>query len=118
MVAAPNPDAHEIAGKSIFGVYYMDPDYDPEGELYSKFIKLYRNEYNSEPAVPFHVASVIDSIELLQRYLDHNSFTKEGFQNFLDHELGEVCGYMGCYRLDSEGNSNLGFHSNQIVEKK
>ncbi len=116
MVAGPNPDAHTIAGKHILGVRFMDPNYDPEGVLYQTFIKLYRDTYSEEPAAPFHVAAVLDTIELIQKYLDENEFNPRRFQKFITEDLGKVCGYMGCYEIDSEGNSNLGFHSS-VIEK-
>ena len=115
MVAAPNPDAHAAAGKGIVGVYYMDPNYDSKGRRYLEFLSHYKREYNSVPAAPFHAASVIESLEHLQNFLDkYTHFDSERFRSYLHEEVGETCGYMGCYRFDEEGNSDLGFHLAKI----
>lgn len=118
MVAAPNPDAHAVAGRNILGVYYMDPDYDSDGIRFQQFMKIYRGEYSSEPAAPFHVAAVLESLELIQRFLDkYTHYNNDDFRRFLSEEIGETCGYVGCYRLDSHGNSDLGFHI-AVIDKQ
>lgn len=118
MVAAPNPDAHKIAGKHIVGIHYMDPNYAPNSKLYRDFLKLYKEEHNGTPAAPFHVASVIDSLEHLQNFLDiYKKYDSIKFKKYLLTKVGKHCGYMGCYSFDSKGNTNLGFHS-AIIEKQ
>ncbi|MCB0333794.1 MAG: ABC transporter substrate-binding protein [Bdellovibrionales bacterium] len=117
MVAAPNPNAHEIAGKHLLGVYYMDPNYDSEGERYQEFLARYTNRFHAQPAAPFHAASVVETLELLQLYLDkYMTYDKQGFQKYLLTEVGNRCGYMGCYQIDAEGNSDLGFHLAKITK--
>ncbi|MEZ4753845.1 MAG: ABC transporter substrate-binding protein [Bdellovibrionota bacterium] len=117
MVAAPNPDAHKIAGKHIIGVYYMDPSYGKDGAKYKEFIKLYKHEYGEEPATAFHVASVLDCLEHLQNFLDLNkNFSNTKFKDYLENKVGNYCGYMGCYTFDSDGNTSLGFVSSRILE--
>lgn len=118
MVAAPNQDAHQIAGNHIIGVYFMDPNYAADSQKYKDFLKLYQQEHKESPATPFHIASVIDSLEHLQNFLDkYKQYNSEKFQKYLISEVGEYCGYMGCYSFDSEGNTNLGFHNAVIKER-
>ncbi len=117
MVAAPNPNAHTIAGEHLLGVYYMDPNYDSKGQRYQELLSHYLEEFGEPPAAPFHAASVVETLELLQLFLDKNKgYEAKAFQEFLLSEVGTRCGYMGCYEIDSDGNSNLGFHLAEITK--
>ena len=117
MVAAPNPDAHLVAGQSILGVYFMDPNYDKDGNLYHNFNKLYLKEYKIPPAAPFHVAAVIESLDLIQQFLDrYKTYDAEHFKTYLLQEVGKKCGYIGCYSVDEFGNTNNGFHIAKITK--
>src|SRR5690606_34383728 len=61
-VAAANPDAAAIAGPLINGVKYMAPAYDVDGEEWQRFLSLYQQEYGKSPAIEFHAAGVVDSL--------------------------------------------------------
>lgn len=121
MVAAPNHNAHAIAGKAILGVHYMAPVYGANSDLYKNFIKLYQKRYNTLPSTPFHAAAVVDSLEHLQNFLDKNkTYDAEKFKRYLSTEVKQYCGYMGCYSLNSQGNSDLGFQAktiNRLIDK-
>lgn len=116
MVAAPNPDAHRVAGKYILGVNFMDPEF-ADSKQYHKFEELYIKEYGEPPTIPFHGAAVIDSLEHLQDFLDQNKqFDNQKFKTYLTNSVKDYCGYMGCYSLDDRGHSNLGFKANTITK--
>jgi len=109
-VAAPNPDAHKIAGSLIEGVYYMAPEYDRENSRLQEFFKLYREDHGRDPSIPFHTAGTVDTLDLLQKYLDQTaSFSKELFREFLLNRVKEYKGLMGTYSFDRNGNADLGF---------
>jgi branched-chain amino acid transport system substrate-binding protein len=109
-VAAPNPEARKVAGDAIKGVGYMDPSYDRENPRLKEFFKLYKEDHGHDPAIPFHSAGVIDSLDLLQAFLDKNpAYDKQKFIDFLLSSVKNYHGLMGTYSFDAEGNSDLGF---------
>lgn len=109
-VAAPNADARAIAGDSIYGVYYMAPEYDRENPELKKFFEFYRQDNGTDPAIPFHTAGTVDTLNLVQLYLDqHRSFDREDFQRWLSSSVKNYHGLMGTYSFDAEGNADLGF---------
>lgn len=117
MVVAPNIDAHKIAGDAMLGVRYLDPNYGKDSSKFVSFLSEYKKEYGHSISVPFHAASVLDSLELVQLFLNrYRVFETTKFKYFLEHELKDYCGFMGCFSLDKDGNSNLGFHP-AVVEK-
>ena len=114
-VAAPNPDAHKIAGAAILGVYYMAPNYDASNPRWQDFASRYYSDHGRNPPIPFHTAGTVDALDLLQKYLDETpSYSKEGFQQFLLTRVKNYHGLMGIYSFDAEGNTDLGFHLARI----
>ncbi len=114
-VAAPNPDAHKIAGDLIKGVYYMAPDYQKENPRLVKLFKLYQDKYKSLPGLEFHAAGIIDMLDLIQIFLDKNpEFNAQAFNKFLIEEVNDYQGVLGKINFDSEGNTNIGFKLEQI----
>jgi ABC-type branched-subunit amino acid transport system substrate-binding protein len=117
-VAAPNPDAYKIAGDALLGVYYMAPDYDRESPELQRFFGLYQQDHGRPPSIPFHTAGTVDTLNMLQTYLDkHPEYTRDGFKNYLLSEIKEYRGMMGVYSFDAEGNANLGFSLAQITRE-
>ena len=117
-VAAPNPDAHKIAGDLIEGVYYMAPSYAQGSPLMEDFLAKFRKDHQKDPAITFHSAGTVDTLDLLQLYLDQtDSFSKEGFVSFLLEKVKDYKGLMGTYSFDSEGNANLGFKLSRISKQ-
>jgi ABC-type branched-subunit amino acid transport system substrate-binding protein len=118
-VAAPNPQAHEIAGEAIVGVGFMSPKYDPSSEKWKKFVALYKSDYATEPAIAFHSAGVLDALDLLQLYLDkHETFDREGFADYLSSSVKNYDGYMGRFSFDSEGNADTSFEFRTIEKSQ
>lgn len=118
-VAAPNPDAHRIAGELINGVYYMSPDYDKQNPKLIKFFNHYRNEFNEDPPIAFHAAGIVDSLSLLEEYLKINdTYSPSGFSQYLVESIKNYKGLLGIYSFDKKGNSDLGFSLAQIKYDK
>lgn len=114
-VAAPNPDAHEIAGAAMDGVYYMAPDYDRNNPRLKDFLEKYHEDHGKDPPIIFHTAGTVDALDMLQIFLDeHPAYDKEKFAAFLSGRIKDYHGLMGVYSFDAEGNSNLGFRMERI----
>jgi branched-chain amino acid transport system substrate-binding protein len=114
-VAAPNPDAHAAAGELINGVYYMSPDYDRENPEWKKFLEFYRADHGVDPSIPFHSAGTVDTLNLLQDYLDGAKvYSRAGFKDFLLSHVKDYHGLMGSYSFDSAGNAKNGFRLQRI----
>lgn len=114
-VAAPNPDAHTIAGDAINGVKYIAPSYAGEQKGWSEFLKLYNQDHNQDPAIPFHTAGTVDTLDLLQSYLDRNrTFEQESFRQYLQTMANGYQGFMGVYNFDQNGNTDFGFKLAEI----
>ena len=117
-VAAPNPDARRTAGNAIFGVYYMAPEYDRDSPELKKFFALYRADHGKDPEIPFHSAGTVDTLNMLQSFLDQNPiFAKEAFQQYLLTRIKGYHGLMGNYSFDAEGNADLGFQIARIAKE-
>ena len=82
-VAAPNPDAHAIAGESIDGVYYMAPEYDGDSAAWKEFLERYKRDHTKDPEIPFHSAGTVDALNLLQEYVERPY--RYGYFNFGKH---------------------------------
>ena len=109
-VAAPNPDAHKIAGDLIEGVYYMAPNYAKDSDEVALFFDLYKEDHKKFPPIGFHSAGTVDTLNLLQDYLDSsNKYSREDFKNFLLNEVKNYSGLMGAFSFDEMGNADLGF---------
>lgn len=114
-VAAPNPDAHAVAGEAIIGTYYMKPRYNAESEAWKRFLEFYRQDYSKNPEIAFHSAGTVDALTMIEAYLDrHETFDREGFKQFLLSYVKDFAGLMGTYSFDAEGNGNIGFELSQI----
>ncbi len=114
-VAAPNPDAHAIAGEAMYGIYYMAPEYDRENSRLKEFVRRYRADHGHEPPIMFHTAGTIDALDLLQNFLDQNrTYDREAFAAYLLHQVKNYHGMMGTYSFDADGNADLGFTLAQI----
>ena len=117
-VAAPNPDAHKIAGQAMEGVYYMSPEYDRTNPRLKDFVAHYQADHGHEPPIMFHTAGTIDALDLLQSYLDKNpTYDRETFSAYLVTEVKNYQGLMGTYSFDADGNANLGFTMAQITKE-
>jgi len=117
-VAAPNPDAHAVAGELLEGVYYMAPVYDKENSRLGTFVKQYFELAGHNPQIMFHTAGTVDVLDLLQAYLDqHSSFSREGFKDYLLTKVKNYSGMMGNYSFDAEGNADLGFSLTTISKE-
>lgn len=117
-VAAPNPEAHTIAGELIEGVYYMAPRYDRHNPRLKEFFSRYRQDHGRFPPIAFHTAGTVDSLDLLQKFLDKTgAYSGEGFHDFLLNEVKDYQGLMGTYSFDPEGNARLGFELARITKE-
>ena len=115
-VAAPNKNAHSIAGELINGVGYMDPVYDSDSAEFKVFLERYKDTNAGEsPSVPFHAAGIVDSLNIFQNYLLKRK--SEDFAAYLT-KTKNYKGLMGTFSLDSEGNSDLGFKPEVIKYTK
>lgn len=114
-LAAANPDALAAGGEALRGVYYLAPEYDAQSEELLRFFEAYRNDHGHEPAIPFHTAGVVDTLNILQDYIiEAGGFEKSGFQRYLSERVKGYRGLMGTYSLDEQGNSDLGFKLSHI----
>lgn len=117
-VAAPNAEAHAIAGDAIYNVAFMAPSYDRENAELKQFLQHYRADHGVDPAIAFHTAATVDSLNLLQRYLDGGThYSREGFKSFLVTQVKDYAGLMGKYSIDEDGNANIGF-TRATIERK
>lgn len=114
-VASSNPDAFKIAADAMHGIYYMAPLYDQANPRLLEFLDWYKEDHGQEPAIAFHTAGLVDSLNMLQDYLDQNqNYDREGFKDYLLKNIKNYHGLMGNYSFDSEGNANIGFGVAQI----
>ncbi|MBX7137315.1 MAG: ABC transporter substrate-binding protein [Oligoflexia bacterium] len=117
-VAAPNADAHKIAGDAIVGIKYMAPKYDGNSARLKEFVEFYQKDHGHAPPIMFHTAGTVDALDLLQRYLDkYKQYDRERFQNYLVTEVKDYDGLMGRFSFDADGNSALGFEPAEIATK-
>ncbi len=117
-VAVDNPDARVAAGDLIYGVHYMAPAYDKLNPKLIRFIQEFNNDHGAEPAITFHTAGTIDSLDMLQLYLDENhTFDRAGFHDFLLAKIRNYKGLMGVYSFDADGNADIGFEP-AVIQKQ
>ena len=117
-LSADNPDARQAAGDAIYGVHYMAPAYDRANPKLVQFVEEFKQDHGAEPSITFHTAGTVDSLDMLQAYLDgSSSFSREGFHDYLLKQIKNYQGLMGTYSFDSEGNADIGF-TPQIIERK
>jgi len=113
-VAAPNHDAHAVAGQYIVGVYYMEPAYSEKNERRIEFFESFKAMHGADPSIPFHTAGVVDTLDLLSIYLEKNPvFDEAGFREFL-HSVEDYDGMLGTLNFDDRGNTAIGFRLNRI----
>lgn len=109
-VAASNPDAMAVAGSTLNGVKYLAPSYNKANPRLIRFFDQFKAEHGDIPAIPMHTAGTVDTLELLQSFLDRGTgFDKQMFHDFLLNEVGEYEGLMGRYSFDQKGNADIGF---------
>jgi branched-chain amino acid transport system substrate-binding protein len=114
-IAASNPDAFTAAGTAIYGVYYMAPSYDHNNPELKKFLEFFKKDHGTEPPITFQAAGIVDSLNMLQSYLDkHPSFNSTEYQQWLLQNIKNYHGLMGEYSFDNEGNANIGFTEAKI----
>ena len=108
-LSADNPDARTAAGDAIYGVQYMAPAYDRSNPRLVRFIQEFKEDHGAEPAITFHTAGTVDSLDILQSYLDeYHAFSREGFHDYL-LRIRNYKGLMGTYSFDADGNADVGF---------
>ncbi len=119
-VAAPNRDAHAIAGDKILGVGYMSPSYNESSPRLDDFFAHFSRDHGALPSIAFHSAGIIDSLDILQLYLDQTGgrYRNEDFQKFLSTDIKEYPGTLGTFSFDDEGNSSIGFRPALITGTK
>ena len=114
-VAASNPDAFSVAGSSIYGSYYMAPSYNRANPKLQEFLEWFRKDHNSEPAIAFQAAGIVDALNMLQSYLDeHGPYISQDYQKWLLANVKDYQGLMGKYSFDEDGNANVGFSPAKI----
>jgi len=115
-VAAPNREAHEVAGSLIVGVYYMEPVYSEVNERRVRLFEAYEKLFDHGPTVPFQTAGLADTLDLLSKYLEqHDHFEEQSFRRFL-LSVKEYDGMLGTLTFDDKGNTAVGFRVTRITE--
>jgi branched-chain amino acid transport system substrate-binding protein len=113
-VAGPNRDAHQVAGNLIVGVLYMEPTFSESNERRKRFFAKYRELFGTEPAIPFHTAGLVDTLDLVSKYLDtHAKFEQDSFRTFL-LSIKDYDGMLGNISFDKDGNTAIGFRIKRI----
>ena len=102
-------------GYDKFESLSVAPAYDKQNPRLTKFLEHYKQDHKREPLIAFHTAAVVDTLDLLQMYLDKAKiYNSEHFRLFLLNEVKGYKGLLGEFSLDEKGNANTGFAPAQI----
>lgn len=113
---ATNTQTYDIVN-DMRGVYFYDPDYNPQSVLVQDFLSRYNQAYGSDPPLLFHSIATRDSVEMTVQVI--NSVGDDGVEvhDWLLSNIKGWNGYMGEITFDEKGNSQSGYVLKKIVSQ-
>lgn len=104
-----------MANGKFSGLRYLAPAYGKDNARLKEFLAHYAADHKREPLITFHTAATVDTLDLLQSYLDEAKvYDKNQFQLFLLTKVKNYHGLLGDYSIDAKGNADTGFVAARI----
>ncbi len=113
-----NENAKQIAGDSMNGVYFYDPDYNSEKPEFTTFLTKYNEHFGKDPAVPFHTAATYDTVRVLTDAIRAVGNDGEKVHDWMLANVKNYDGFMGNFSFDEKGNVQTGFRLKVVQDGK